>query len=269
MEEKPEGFKSRLDDVFGGLDGIGFKSDSSLKQTPLKAEDADFRRPRSPTRRSDHGSSGGGNRDATSEPRSRSFDKFKKTDSIFQESQDVGSWRKKDFKPPSNFRSSSRGPPPPQSSHHHHKRPKNPMFDHRRPQHKDPKKYTKYSLADVKDVTDKSNTQAALAFLQDRKRKQEPEEHDEGGEGGKVVFKKPKKGHQPESDSSGSNSASDFGLSCGNSKRVMPEAIVGQTKAKKVGSKAKAASSSTESSKVSKKQNRLSHLSFEDEEEED
>lgn len=261
MEEKPEGFKSRLDDVFGGLDGVGFKSDSSLKQTPYEADkESEFRRPKSPPSRGCVRS--GDNRDSS---RGGSFDQFKKTDSIFQESQDVGGWRKKDFRPTSssNRVNDRRGGG---------KRPKNPMYDHRRPQHKDPSKYTKYSLADVKDVTDKSNAQAALSFLQERKRKHEPDDDDDHGDvtsgGGKVVFKKPKKIVTTESLSSASSSV---GLSCGNSKRVMPEAVVGQTKAKKAAGSKVAADTENPAAKKksSKKQNRLSHLNFDDEEEEE
>merc|ERR1712111_309255 len=129
------------------------------------------------------------------------------------------------------------------------------MYDHRRPQRRDPSKYTKYSLADVDDVTDRSNTAAALEFLNSRKRSSDDDgaadDDQEGSSSAKVVFKKPKKTTNPEKESSSKDTATksaidNYGLSCGNSKRVMPAAVVGRQATKKP------------------KQKKLSHLDFEE-----
>ena len=114
-------FKSRVSDVFAGLDKVGFKSDSSLKQRDQSQEDDTFRRPSSPS--SQRRREGGGGR----------FDQFKRTESIFKETPDVGGWKQRADK-----RSKDNNQRPP-----FHK-PKNPMYDRRKPQRKDPSKYTKY-----------------------------------------------------------------------------------------------------------------------------
>jgi len=254
-------FKSRVSDVFGCLDKVDFKSDSSLKQDDSKAkleqlDDEGFRRPRSPVR----SSPGGGSR----EP-SRSFDRFKKTDSIFQETPDVGSWKQRDNRPiprPGQERSGSN------SQGRNRSRPKNPLYDHRRPQRKDPSKYTKYSLADVDDVTDRSNTMAALDFINSRKRSSDAADDDQSDEASlsKVVFKKPSKKINSNTENGSSEdkeTQSNYGLGCGNSKRVMPEAVVGRQATKK---KAPTAEESDQKQKSKRsKQKKLSHLDFEDE----
>lgn len=243
-------FKSRVSDVFAGLDQVGFKSDSSLKQQDKpkeKVEDKfkEFRRPRSP-------------------PGRQGFDRFKRTDSIFQETPDVGSWRQRGDR---SGRDEQRRLPP-------RNKPKNPLYDSRRPQRKDPSKYTKYSLADVKDVTDRSNTAAALDFLDScRKRRQaEDAAHDDDGPSGsssKVVFKKPKRAPPPAAtaDPPPKTEPSSYGLSCGNSKRVMPEAVVGlrpSANKRKTEDKKPAA---TKAAAAAKKEKKLSHLDFEDDDE--
>lgn len=130
------------------------------------------------------------------------------------------------------------------------------------------------SLADVKDVTDRSNTAAALDFLDScRKRRQAEDaaadDDDDGpsGSSSKVVFKKPKRAPPPATaDPPKTEEEPSYGLSCGNSKRVMPEAVVGlrpsankrKTEDKKPATKAAAAA---------KKEKKLSHLDFEDDEE--
>jgi len=268
-------FKSRVSDVFGCLDKVDFKSDSSLKQDKPKdqPESDGFRRPRSPVR-----SRGGGG--GTREP-SRSFDRFKKTESIFQEAQDVGSWKQRDnqARPQPRHRSSSN------TMGGGNRHAKNPMYDNRRPQRKDPSKYTKYSLADVEDVTDRSNTMAALDFINSRKRSSEAASNDgdSAAEGGgpsssssRPVFKKPKRAADPESgapDTKDNKDSNNFGLSCGNSKRVMPEAVVGRQQAAAKKKREPAAPSnddnpSTDQKQKTKKpkQKKLSHLDFEEEE---
>jgi len=288
-----QSFKSRLSDVFGGLDQVKFKSDSSLKQEKYeenKVDQGGFRVPRSPANSpSSRGGGGGSNRtvvradrqvyvppgnrgrssEGTREP-SKSFDRFKKTDSIFQESQDVGSWKQRESardKPPSRFTSS--------------KKPKNPMYDHRRPQRKDPSKYTKYSLADVQDVTDRSNTMAALDFLNHVKKRSNEEEEvkdtSDSASSSKVVFKKPTKTNRPRAENDKSSEdqggASYSMASCGNSKRVMPEAVVGrQANAGGVFKrKTPLVSGQKEEqeapSKKKAKEKKLSHLDFGDEDE--
>ena len=61
-----QSFKSRLSDVFGGLDQVKFKSDSSLKQEKYeenKVDQGGFRVPRSPANSpSSRGGGGGSNR---------------------------------------------------------------------------------------------------------------------------------------------------------------------------------------------------------------
>lgn len=257
-------FQSRVSDVFGCLDKVDFKSDSTLKQEKPKQQQLDnegFRRPRSPVR-----TSHGGDRGGTREP-SRSFDRFQKAESIFQETPDVGSWKQRDNQVPRP----RQGRSDPASGRS--RPPKTPMYDHRRPQRKDPSKYTKYSLADVDDVTDRSNAMAALDFLNSRKRSSDDGEPDPDlaeAEGSKVVFKKPKKttttSNKPESESGKDKSApaDNYGLSCGNSKRVMPEAVVGRQATKKKGSATAEESDQKQKSKKSK-QKKLSHLDFEDE----
>jgi len=247
-------FKSRVSDVFAGLDKVDFKSDSSLNQDKKpEPEDkfAAFRRPRSPppdNRRREEDRGG--------------FDRFKRTDSIFQESQDVGSWRQRGEQRRS--REEQRGGPPPP------RKPKNPLYDNRRPQRKDPSKYTKYSLADVKDVTDRSNTAAALDFLDACRKRRQAEDNDDDdadcASGSKVVFKKPKRAPPPAASNSppAEKEESSYGLSCGNSKRVMPEAVVGRQNVKrKTGEDKKPGDAKT----AKKKEKRLSHLDFEDDEE--
>lgn len=263
-------FKSRVSDVFGCLDKVDFKSDSSLKQDKPKdqPESDGFRRPRSPVR-----SRGGGG--GTREP-SRSFDRFKKTESIFQEAQDVGSWKQRDSqaRPPPRQRSSSNSTPLGGGNRH----AKNPMYDNRRPQRRDPSKYTKYSLADVDDVTDRSNAMAALDFINSRKRSSEAASNDGDPTeptSSKPLFKKPKRA-EPKEDTQGTNKDSkpdiNFGLSCGNSKRVMPEAVVGRQQAAAKKKRETAAPSndddpSTDQKQKTKKpkQKKLSHLDFEEE----
>ena len=109
-------FKSRVSDVFAGLDKVGFKSDSSLKQKDRK-EDGTFRRPSSPSQRREGGAR---------------FDQFKRTESIFKETPDVGGWKQRGDK---RSKDNQRLP--------FHK-PKNPMYDRRKHQRRDPSKYTKY-----------------------------------------------------------------------------------------------------------------------------
>jgi len=260
-------FKSRVSDVFGCLDKVDFKSDSSLKQDKPRdqPENDGFRRPRSPIRSPSDRAVGGAR-----EP-SRSFDRFKKTESIFQEAQDVGSWKQRDnqTRPPPRQRSSSNTIPMGGGNRH----AKNPMYDNRRPQRKDPTKYTKYSLADVEDVTDRSNAMAALDFINSRKRSSEAASID-GDEpsSSKPVFKKPKKANLKDTPDTSKDSKPDgtFGLSCGNSKRVMPEAVVGrQQSAKKKREPALAdddLSTADQKQKSKKpKQKKLSHLDFEEE----
>jgi len=287
-----QSFKSRVSDVFGCLDQVQFKSDSSLKQEKYeesKVDQGGFRVPRSPanspsSRRGDGGLNRPvirpdrqvyvppGNRDRSSEGTrepSRSFDRFKKTDSIFQESQDVGSWKQRD---------SARDKPPSRSASS--KKPKNPMYDNRRPQRKDPSKYTKYSLADVQDVTDRSNTLAALDFLNHvKKRNTEEEVKDtsDSSSSSKVVFKKPTKTNRPreENDKSSDGQGGDsYSMaSCGNSKRVMPEAVVGRQANTGGITKRKTSLVSGQKeeqeapSKKKAKEKKLSHLDFGDEDE--
>lgn len=260
-------FKSRVSDVFGCLDKVDFKSDSTLKQEkPREQPENDvFRRPRSPVR-------SGSDRGGTREP-SRSFDRFKKTDSIFKEAQDVGSWKQRDSqaRPPPRQRSSSNSTPLGGGNRH----AKNPMYDNRRPQRRDPSKYTKYSLADVDDVTDRSNAMAALDFINSRKRSSEAASNDGDPTeptSSKPLFKKPKRA-EPKEDTQGTNKDSkpdiNFGLSCGNSKRVMPEAVVGRPSIKKKSKEPSTADEepSTDQKQKSKKpkQKKLSHLDFEEE----
>jgi len=255
-------FKSRVSDVFGCLDKVDFKTDSSLKQEKPKQQQLDnegFRRPRSPVR-----TSHGGDRGGTREP-SRSLDRFQKTESIFQETPDVGSWKQRDNRPPPR-------PGRSDNSQGRSRPPKNPMYDHRRPQRRDPSKYTKYSLADVDDVTDRSNTAAALEFLNSRKRSSDDDgaadDDQEGSSSAKVVFKKPKKTTNPEKESSSKDTATksaidNYGLSCGNSKRVMPAAVVGRQATKKKGSAGPEGTDQKQKSKKPK-QKKLSHLDFEE-----
>jgi len=252
-------FKSRVSDVFAGLDKVGFKSDSSLKQKDRK-EDGTFRRPSSPSQRREGGAR---------------FDQFKRTESIFKETPDVGGWKQRGDK-----RSKDNQRPP------FHK-PKNPMYDRRKHQRRDPSKYTKYSLADVKDVTDRSNTAAALDFLDACRKRRQAEDAAKDTEdlpsGSKVVFKKPKRNPTAAVEATKDPSAKDdeglsYGLSCGNSKRIMPEAVVGRQNVKrqaatedKVAAAADAAptAAAAGTKAKSKKEKKLSHLSFDDDDDED
>merc|ERR1711862_227812 len=144
-----------------------------------------------------------------------------------------------------------------------------------RPQRRDPSKYTKYSLADVDDVTDRSNAMAALDFINSRKRSSEAASNDGDSSeptSSKPLFKKPKRA-EPKEDTQGTNKDSkpdiNFGLSCGNSKRVMPEIVVGRPSIKKKSKEPSTADDEPSSDQKQKskkpKQKKLSHLDFEEE----
>merc|ERR1712020_659744 len=137
-------------------------------------------------------------------------------------------------------------------------------FDRRKiPDHaKNPQKYTKYSLSDAPNVSDRSNTQTALAFLKelsDRK-EQGANLEDPKEEGAKIMFSKPKQ-----------NASSAI------SKRILPEAVVGQSSSFKVTSSKKkninisneTVSSNNDAKPIKKAKTNnapLSHLMYEDEE---
>ena len=134
-------------------------------------------------------------------------------------------------------------------------------------------------MADVKDVTDRSNTAAALDFLDACRKRRQAEDAAKDSEdlppsGSKVVFKKPKRTNPPTAAVEATKDPSDgeglsYGLSCGNSKRVMPEAVVGRQNVKrKAASEDKGAADAAPAGgtkATSKKEKKLSHLSFDDE----
>ena len=142
-------------------------------------------------------------------------------------------------------------------------------------------------MADVKDVTDRSNTAAALDFLDACRKRRQAEDAAKDTEdlpsGSKVVFKKPKRNPTAAVEATKDPSAKDdeglsYGLSCGNSKRIMPEAVVGRQNVKrqaatedKVAAAADAAptAAAAGTKAKSKKEKKLSHLSFDDDDDED
>ena len=151
-------------------------------------------------------------------------------------------------------------------------------FDRRKiPDHaKNPQKYTKYSLSDAPNVSDRSNTQTALAFLKelsDRK-EQGANLEDPKEEGAKIMFNKPKRNANKEM-----KSTSDLQESASSaiSKRILPEAVVGQSSSFKATSSRKkninisneTVSSNHDAKPIKKAKTNsapLSHLMYEDEE---
>lgn len=226
-------FQSKRADLFASLDAVSFKPDSSLNQ-PHKSSNP----PRS-------GSSDRARR------QSGPTEDFKDRESIFKEDQDVGGFRKGEAHDP------RRRPPPAQPRERGFKRPRHPPQRGFGP--RDKKKYTKYSLAGVSEVTDRSNSQAAFAFLQERqelraKQEKDRDFQDPEASSNKISFKKPKR-----SLASSEVPASTSSLQ---GKRIMPEAVVGQTKSFKKKAKIERSSESKSSQGSGAK---LSHLSFDDE----
>eukprot|EP00096_Caligus_rogercresseyi_P005534 TRINITY_DN2123_c0_g1_i1.p1 TRINITY_DN2123_c0_g1~~TRINITY_DN2123_c0_g1_i1.p1 ORF type:complete len:205 (-),score=48.57 TRINITY_DN2123_c0_g1_i1:248-862(-) len=136
----------------------------------------------------------------------------------------------------------------------HHPRHKVPGW------RKDPSKYTKYDLSDVEVSSDKGNTRAAFSFLQDiRKRSLDEEQAPPDLSQASFSFKKPRiKQNNKEDDICSS-------ISSGPSKRILPEAVVGE---KPVAKEKKSLRTTTLDKKASSKATlTLSHL--EDEVEDD
>ena len=132
------------------------------------------------------------------------------------------------------------------------KRPRPPQNKHEKDRKR---KYIKYSLEDVSDVTDRSNSMAAFSFLRELREKREKHENTEGDESPqdkKITFKKPSKRNTVEPSESGG-------------KRVLPEAVVGQTSSNAVRKAEKKSKPKSKSDFT--KQTVLSHLNFEAEEE--
>ena len=154
---------------------------------------------------------------------------------------------------------------------------KKPFDRQKIPDHaKNPQKYTKYSLSDAPNVSDRSNTQTALAFLKelsDRK-EQGANLEDSKEEGAKIMFNKPKRNANKEI-----KSTSDLQQSASSaiSKRILPEAVVGQSSSFKATSSRKkninisneTVSSNNDAKPIKKAKTNnapLSHLMYEDEE---
>ena len=144
---------------------------------------------------------------------------------------------------------------------------------------KDPKKYTKYNLSDVPGVTDHSNAQAAFSFLREQQEKERVEDAKKAEANSdsknKVVFRKPIDGKGPRKKVDSSTNMEIVNVSCGNSKRILPEVEVGKDLVKntiKRQFKLERNITSDDSEKPlevnndkSKLQTKLSHLTYEEE----
>ena len=251
-------FEERSNSIFSSIDKLEkLKPDSSLYQKTPSSDSQSLR-------------------DVPSE-RQRDTDEFRNRESIFKLSErEESGWP-----PPNKLKPSSgqweRGRNQDtdfgnKSSRHSFKRPFNRQ---RVPDYtKNPSKYTKYSLSDAPNVSDRSNTQTALSFLKelsDRKEKiQELRENKEENPS-KIMFKRPRRNehkNEPDPDLKVDSST--------NSKRVLPEAVVGRSSSFKTSSKkgqkhVKNETSENTSEKAEDTSQRtgniqtLSHLMYEDE----
>ena len=154
---------------------------------------------------------------------------------------------------------------------------KRPFNRQKLPDHaKNPSKYTKYTLSDAPNISDRSNTQTALAFLKELSDRKDPEPNlkEEGDqEINKIMFKRPKRNTGIERDSIVSDIKEP--APCAITKRILPEAVVGQSSSFTKSSKKMLKKASLEKTltntecKANKKDTKvkttLSHLTYDDE----
>merc|ERR1712226_1027102 len=154
---------------------------------------------------------------------------------------------------------------------------KKPFDRQKIPDHaKNPQKYTKYSLSDAPNISDRSNTQTALAFLKELSDRKDPEPNrkEEGDqEISKIMFKRPKRNTGIERGSIVSDIKEP--APCAITKRILPEAVVGQSSSFTKSSKKTLKKASIEKTlantecKANKKDTKvkttLSHLTYDDE----